>query len=101
MSRNWQQAMPDTQAYWIDRVLFDVQHKPAEMQRFRHDPVAYLADLPLSDAARQLLRDNDIGQLYLAGANPYLLRAHCLGLRIPEQEYLAALRAVARESGNG
>jgi Aromatic-ring-opening dioxygenase LigAB, LigA subunit len=101
MSRNWQQSMPDTQAYWIDRVLFDVQHKPAEMERFKRDSVAYLADLPLSDAVRQLLRDNDIGQLYLAGANPYLLRAHCLGLRIPEDKYLAALRAVARESGNG
>jgi Aromatic-ring-opening dioxygenase LigAB, LigA subunit len=101
MARNWQQSMPDTQAYWIDRVLFDVQHDAEEMQRFNADALAYMADLPLSEAIKKLLRGNDIGQLYLAGANPYLLRAHCLGLHIPEHEYLAALRAVAKESGNG
>ncbi len=36
----------------------------------------------------------DIGGLYLLGANPYLLRAYCLQLRVPEADYLAALRAV-------
>ena len=101
MSRNWIQDFPDTEAYWIDRVLYDTQHKPTEMARFRADSTAYMATMPLSQAARQALCDTDIGALYLAGANPYLLRAHCLGLRIPEDQYLGALRAVAVESGNG
>jgi protocatechuate 4,5-dioxygenase alpha chain len=35
--------------------------------------------------------------MYLRGVNPYLLRAHCLGLHIPEKTFLDSLRAVAAE----
>jgi hypothetical protein len=34
----------------------------------------------MPETLRAAVRDNDIGAMYLAGANPYLLRAHCLGL---------------------
>jgi hypothetical protein len=101
MSRNWIQAIPTAEAYWIDRVLYDVQHSPEQMTRFRADPDAYCRDMPLSAKARADLVSTDIGALYLAGANPYLLRAHCLGLHIPEADYLGALRAVAEESDRG
>ncbi len=101
MARNWIQDFPSTEAYWIDRVLFDTQHIPAEMARFRADPAAYMLDMPLSERARRALVANDIGTLYLAGANPYLLRAHCLGLQVPEDVYIGALRAVAAEAGHG
>jgi len=94
MSRNWVQDIPTPEAFWIDRVLYDTQHDPVEMARFRADPGAYLAGMPLSATARQALVENAIGPLYLAGANAYLLRAHCLGLGVPETEYLGALRAV-------
>ena len=87
-------AIPTPETYWIDRVLYDTQHNPGEMARFRADSEAYLSGMPLSPKSRQALVDNDIGALYLAGANAYLLRAHCLGLKVPEAEYLAALRAV-------
>jgi protocatechuate 4,5-dioxygenase alpha chain len=43
--------------------------------------------------------------MYLAGVNPYLLRAHCLGVRIAEPEFLAGLRAagdaILKETMNG
>jgi protocatechuate 4,5-dioxygenase alpha chain len=101
MSRNWVHAIPSPEAYWINRVLYDTQHKPSEMARFQADPAAYLQDLPLSEAAKGRLATNAIGPLYVAGANPYLLRAHCLHLRVPEADYLGALRAVAEEPGLG
>ncbi len=101
MSRNWVQAIPSPEAYWINRVLYDTQHKPAEMARFDADPAAYCRDMPLTEAAKAHLAGPDIGQLYLAGANPYLLRAHCLHLRIPEADYLGALRAVAEDPAGG
>jgi hypothetical protein len=87
-------TIPTPEAYWIDRVLYDTQHDAAQMKRFRADPTAYLRGMPLSPDAKQALVENNIGALYLAGANAYLLRAHCLGLNVPEAEYLAALRAV-------
>jgi Aromatic-ring-opening dioxygenase LigAB, LigA subunit len=94
MTSNWRQMIPTVDAFWIDRVLFDVQHDPAAAARFAADKHSYLKDLPLTAESRRLLQINDIGGLYLAGANPYLLRAHCLHLRIPDPEYLSALRAV-------
>ena len=92
--RNWVEQMPSAEAFWINRVLYDVQHKPREAAAFRADPDGYLCDIPLSDDMKHILRVNDIGELYLAGANPYLLRTHCLQLQVPEPEYLGALRAV-------
>jgi len=97
MMKNWRHAMPTVEAYWIDRVLYDTQHKPAEMARFRADSQAYMADLPLEPKVKQDIFVNDIGALYLAGANPYLLRAHCLSLGVSEADYLGALRAAGKE----
>lgn len=96
--RNWLQNMPTTEAFWINRILFDVQHKPDHGARFGADPEGYLKDIPLTERARLALVKNDIGQLYLIGSNPYLLRTHCLQLRVPEGEYLGALRAVEKEA---
>jgi hypothetical protein len=92
--RNWQQGMPDAIAYDIDRILFDVQHKRPDFNRFVADRDAYMAAFSLPPAIKQALKDNDFGQLYLAGANPYLLRAHCLALQVPEDVFLDSLRAV-------
>lgn len=97
--KNWQLGMPDADAYWIDRILFDVQHKRPDFDRFVADRVAYMADIPLPPALKQALYDNDFGQMYLAGANPYLIRAHCLALRVPEDVFLDSLRAVGPAHG--
>lgn len=95
-ARNWHQDMPSAHAYWMDRVLFDVHHLSGHLERYRADPDAYMAALPLPQALKAAIRDNDIGAMYLAGVNPYLLRAHCLGLRIAEAQFLASLRAAVR-----
>ena len=41
--------------------------------------------------------------MYLSGVNPYLLRAHCIGVGIPEDVSLAALRSLLsrKEYNNG
>lgn len=93
--RNWRLDMPTPDAYWMDKVLFDVHHKPDDLARYKASPDDYMKDLPLSAALKAAIRDNDIGAMYLAGVNPYLLRAHCLGLHIPEPQFLASLRAIA------
>jgi hypothetical protein len=103
MQRNWRQDMPTPEAYWMDRVLYDVHHKASHLERYRADPDAYMKDVPLSAALKAAIRDNDIGAMYLAGVNPYLLRAHCLGLHIPEATFVESLRAAGRvvEQGAG
>ncbi|KQP04228.1 subunit of meta cleavage enzyme [Pseudorhodoferax sp. Leaf265] len=99
--RNWQLAMPTPECYWINRVLFDVHHKDGHLQRYLDNPVDYMKDISLPTEVKHLIRDNAIGQLYLAGANPYLLRAHALGVRMPEDAFLRSLRAVGSEASHG
>jgi len=99
--RNWRQEIPSVEAYWIGRVLYDVHHKPGHLARYKGDPDAYMAEIPLASTAKAMIRDNRIGDLYLAGANPYLLRAHCLGLEISETVFVGSLRAISKEAGYG
>lgn len=93
-ARNWVQGIPSQEAYAIDRVLYRVQHDREEERRFFADPAAYITAVTLTDRARSALAGTDVGELYRLGANPYLLRAYCLQLRMPEADYLAALRSV-------
>jgi protocatechuate 4,5-dioxygenase alpha chain len=101
MSRNWRQDMPTPQAYWMNRVLFDVHHQSSHLERYKASPDEYMKDIPLDANLKSAIRDNAIGEMYLAGVNPYLLRAHCLGLRIPEHTFLESLRAVGGEPEQG
>lgn len=100
-TRNWQLSMPTPECYWIDRVLFDVHHKEGHLQRYLANPLEYMQHIDLPTAIKHQIRDNAIGALYLAGANPYLLRAHALGVHMPEHEFLQSLRAVAQEASHG
>ena len=95
MQSNWRQDMPTVDAYWMNRVLYDVHHQASHLERYKARPDSYMADMPLDAALKAAIRDNDIGAMYLAGVNPYLLRAHCLGLHIPEDVFVKSLRAVA------
>lgn len=83
----------------MNRVLYDIHHVDSHLERYKADPDAYMADVPLAAAMKAAIRDNDIGAMYLAGVNPLLLRAHCLGLRISEAAFVASLRAVGQDSG--
>lgn len=95
---NWRQTMPSAEAYWMNRVLYDIHHVDSHLQRYKADPDAYMAEVPLAAAMKAAIRDNDIGAMYLAGVNPLLLRAHCLGLQISEAAFVASLRAVGQDS---
>lgn len=102
MRGNWVCAIPSAEAYAIDRILYDVQHDRDEEKRYFANPRGFIDGFAsLTPRAAEALAANDIGKLYLLGANPYLLRAYCLQLRVPEQDYLDALRAVAGKTIDG
>lgn len=96
-TRNWRQDMPTPQAYWMDKVLYDIHHKPDDLERYKKDPKAYMATIPLSSELKDAISNNDIGLMYANGVNPYLLRAHCLGLHIPEETFLRSLRTAGED----
>ena len=91
---NWVEKTPTTQSYALNKVLFDLHHKPDHLVRYKADAQAYLGGSGLSQVDKQAMLDNDVAQLYLSGANPYLLRAHCIGIGIPEKQSVGALKAL-------
>lgn len=93
---NWLQAMPSTEAYGLNKVLFELHHRPDDLAAYLSDKERYLDRFGLTERARCAIRDNDVASLYLAGANPYLLRAHCIGMKIPESVSVGALKALAK-----
>ncbi len=94
---NWRLMMPTTEAYLLDKVLYELHHKPDDLAAYNQDKAAYLARFKLSPAMAEKISGNDVAGLYEAGVNPYLLRAHCIGVRIPEDVSLAALRSLMKE----
>lgn len=95
---NWRQTMPTAEAYWMNRVLYDIHHVDSHLQRYKADPDGYMAEVTLAALMKAAIRDNDIAAMYLAGVNPLLLRAHCLGLQITEAAFVASLRAAGQAS---
>jgi protocatechuate 4,5-dioxygenase alpha chain len=91
---NWQQKIPSPNSYLMNRILYDVHHQGSHLERYKNDPDAYMANFPLPAELKTAIRENDIGIMYLAGVNPLLLRAHCLGLKISESHFVESLRAV-------
>jgi protocatechuate 4,5-dioxygenase alpha chain len=96
---NWLQSMPSVEAYWLDKVIYDLHHRPDDLARYHRDPGAYLDDYRLTERARAAFLANDVAALYLCGVNPYLLRAHCIGMKIPEAVSVGALKALAGQAG--
>ena len=92
---NWRQMMPTPDAYLLNKVLFDLHHRPGDLESYLADRDAYLDRYPLSDILRAQIRTDDVAQLYLSGVNPYILRAHCIGMKIPEATSVGALRSLA------
>ena len=77
----------------INQLFYDVQ-KAEGLAQFRSDRGAYLDRYPFSPQVRAAIEGMDIGSMYRAGANPYLLRFFCVNLGVGEQDYVAALHAI-------
>jgi hypothetical protein len=94
---NWRHMTPTTEAYLLDKVLYQLHHNADDLAAYNKDKAAYLARFRLTPELAAKISNNDVAGLYEAGVNPYLLRAHCIGVRIPEDVSLAALRSLMKE----
>ena len=72
---NWRHMMPTTEAYLLDKVLYQLHHNPDDLADYIRDKPAYLARFSLTPEMAAMICDNDVAGLYEAGVNPYLLRA--------------------------
>jgi protocatechuate 4,5-dioxygenase alpha chain len=77
--------------------LYRLHHNADDLAAYTADNEKYLSRYHLPPKLARMISENDVAGLYEAGVNPYLLRAHCIGVRIPENVSLAALRSLMKE----
>ena len=85
--------MSTRDSYLLNKLFYDTQ-QAAVMSAYRANAEAFLDGYALSQGLREAVVRNDIGALYKAGANPYLLRYYCVNMGVPEPEFLGALAAL-------
>ena len=87
--------------FTINEICYRAVHEPGFREALLADPVAELAKLELTDEERKALLDGNVGQLYLWGANTYMLghltRYKLFGL--DRERYATSIWAAARSAG--
>jgi len=87
--------------FTINEICYRVVHEPAFREALLADPATELAKLELTAEERKALLAGNVGQLYLWGANTYMLghltRYKVFGL--DRERYSTSIWAAARAAG--
>ena len=78
--------------YQMQKFLFDLNRDPAVQQRFRTDLPGLLDGYELTAQERGALEAQDVGLIYVLGANGQLLMHYAALLGMPWADYIAAMR---------
>ena len=78
--------------YALQKLIRDVNRKPACRDAYFHDPAAFAAGYELTESERAALVKLDVGALYAMGVHGLLLRPLTLLHKMPEPDYLTAIR---------
>lgn len=80
--------------YVLNKMIRDVNRDPVRREAFFKDAAAFAAGYqPLTDEERRAFLAKDIGALYRLGVHGLILRPFTLLHKVPEPEYLAAIRS--------
>ena len=85
--------------YGVQKFLYHLNRDARVQQRFADDRAALLDDYALSAPEREAIVREDIGLLYVLGANGQLLMHFAAHLRMPWPDYLQAMRDGVAQHG--
>lgn len=78
--------------YALNKMLREINRIPARREQYFKDAAAFAATFDLSDGERAAFLARDIGALYRLGVHGLILRPFTLLHKMPEPEYLSAIR---------
>jgi hypothetical protein len=81
--------------YVLQKMIRDVNRLPAARDAYFADAAGFAAGYALSDDERRAFVERDITRLYALGVHGLLLRPFTLLHKMPEPEYLTAIRREA------
>ena len=79
-------------AYILQKMIRDVNRYPDRRAAFFAAKDDFVAGYDLTDDERQAMLDFNIGKLYALGVHGLILRPFTLLHKMPEPDYLAAIR---------
>ncbi len=78
--------------YQLQKMIRDVNRVPARRDAYFASKEAFVESYPLSDDERRAVLAFDVGRLYAMGVHGLLLRPFTIIHRMPEPDYLRAIR---------
>ena len=79
-------------AYTLQKLLRDVNRKPACRNAYFESPAKFADGYDLTKEEREALLSMNIGELYAIGVHGLILRPFTLLHKMPEPDYLKAIR---------
>jgi hypothetical protein len=79
-------------AYTLQKLLRDVNRKPACRAAYFESPAKFAEGYDLTPEEREALLSMNIGELYARGVHGLILRPFTLLHKMPEPDYLKAIR---------
>lgn len=79
-------------SYTLNKMIREVNRDPARREAYFKSPAEFAAAFPLSEEERRAFVARDIGALYKLGVHGLILRPFTLLHKMPEPEYLSAIR---------
>ena len=80
-------------AYALNKMIRDVNRDPTRREQFFTDAAAFTAGYALTEEEARAVITRDVATLYKLGVHGLILRPFSLLHKMPEPEYLAAIRS--------
>lgn len=80
--------------YQLQKLLYHVNRDPAQRERYRQDPAAFIKNYELSEEEAKAALEVDVRALYTLGVHSLLLRPFTLLHKISNEDYAKALKGL-------
>jgi Aromatic-ring-opening dioxygenase LigAB, LigA subunit len=80
--------------YQLQKLIYHVNRDPAQRERYRQDPAAFVASYELTEEESKAALRVDVRTLYSMGVHSLLLRPFSLLHKISNEDYAKALKGL-------
>ncbi|MGE0627845.1 MAG: hypothetical protein AB7O43_08460 [Hyphomicrobiaceae bacterium] len=78
--------------YMLNKMIREINRDPRRRQAYFDSPADFAQAYQITDEERRAFLERDIGKLYKLGVHGLILRPFTLLHKMPEPEYLRAIR---------
>jgi hypothetical protein len=80
--------------YQLQKLIYHVNRDPAQRERYRQDPAAFIKSYELTEEESKAALNVDLRALYSMGVHSLLLRPFSLLHKVSNEDYAKALKGL-------